>query len=587
MMSSLTQMLLAASASPAALILVKATTVTLLGLAGGVLAHRGRASVRYALLAAVFAVLLLLPAATLFAPPLRVQIVTPTVQAPSTILEALPGPLTNPVMRVSDSAVHPAEVNWPLAIWLAGMALFLVPVGLGLWQVGSLRRSALPWPEGRALIADSPVRRRVEVLLHEDLAGPMTCGIIHPAIVLPAEATAWDAADLRRALIHELEHVRRLDWATQCLARVVCAAYWFHPLVWMAWRKLTLEAERSCDDAVLQSSEATAYADQLVGLARKLSAARRSPLLAMVNRSDLSVRVGSVLDSRRQRGRMGARSVAFACVAAAVVLVTVSPLRMVAAPAPMPVPAPVPVPAAAAPAPATPAAAPAPHPAPQSTSQLAQPAIQFQSRTNLVTVSVTVTDLNGKSIEGLGARDFVVTEDGVTQTISRFEYQTVAAPTPNGPTSYYLIGYYTKNQKADGQFRKIQVTDVNDSTAKVEARSGYYANAPVPPGGGRGPDVAALVPPLPPGSTAPVLIFKKEAEYSEEARKAKYQGTVVLNVTVNEDGTVGNVKVLRSLGLGLDEKAIEAVQHWKFKPGTTNGVPAAMQTAVTVNFQLL
>ncbi len=108
--------------------------------------------------------------------------------------------------------------------------------------------------------------------------------------------------------------------------------YWFHPLVWVAWRQFALEAERSCDDAVLARSEATAYADQLVGLARRLSAAQKSPALAMANRSDLSARVGSVLDVRRARGRASALLAAVACAAAVAIVLTLSPLRMVAAP---------------------------------------------------------------------------------------------------------------------------------------------------------------------------------------------------------------------------------------------------------------
>ena len=123
------------------------------------------------------------------------------------------------------------------------------------------------------LALEAGIHRRVEVLLHEALTGPMTCGVVHPAIVLPRDAQSWEAEDLNRAIVHELEHVRRGDWVSHCLARAVCAVYWFHPLVWIAWRQLALEAERSCDDAVLGRSEATAYADQLVGLARRLSAA--------------------------------------------------------------------------------------------------------------------------------------------------------------------------------------------------------------------------------------------------------------------------------------------------------------------------
>ena len=182
------------------------------------------------------------------------------------------------------------------------------------------------------LALDIGIHGRVDVLLHGALAGLMTCGVLHPAIVLSQDAQTWHDEDLYRAFVHELEHVRRRDRVSLCLARVVCAAYWFHPLIWIAWRQLVLEAERSCDDAVLRYSEATAYADQLVGLARRLSVAGKSSLLAMANRADLARRVRAVLDSRQRRGRVGTLSVALACAVAAVLALTLSPLRMVAAP---------------------------------------------------------------------------------------------------------------------------------------------------------------------------------------------------------------------------------------------------------------
>src|SRR6185503_8166814 len=115
--------------------------------------------------------------------------------------------------------------------------------------------------------------------------------------------------------VHELEHVRRGDWLSQCVARAVCAWYWFHPLVWIAQRQLALEAERACDDAVLRRSEATAYADQLIELATRLSGVRHQNALGMANRADLAARVGAVLDRRQRRGRAGAAVIGLACVA--------------------------------------------------------------------------------------------------------------------------------------------------------------------------------------------------------------------------------------------------------------------------------
>jgi len=89
------------------------------------------------------------------------------------------------------------------------------------------------------------------------------------------------------------------------------------------------------------------------------------------------------------------------------------------------------------------------------------------------------------------------------------------------------------------------------------------------------------------GVTAPIVLYKKEPEYSEEARKAKYQGTVVLYIEVDPSGRAVNPRVVRSLGLGLDEKALEAVRQWKFKPGYKDGKPVTVAATIEVNFRLL
>jgi len=157
----------------------------------------------------------------------------------------------------------------------------------------------------------------------------MTYGIFRPVIMLPLDATAWSEEELCRAMIHELEHVRRGDWLSQYMARIVRALYWFHPLVWIAWRRLSLEAERACDDAVLRRSEATAYANQLVLLAERLASTATPPLLAMAACRDLSTRVRAVLDGAQARGRAGALPVAAAIVAAALFIAAVAPLRAV------------------------------------------------------------------------------------------------------------------------------------------------------------------------------------------------------------------------------------------------------------------
>jgi TonB family protein len=88
------------------------------------------------------------------------------------------------------------------------------------------------------------------------------------------------------------------------------------------------------------------------------------------------------------------------------------------------------------------------------------------------------------------------------------------------------------------------------------------------------------------GVTPPVLIDKTEPEYTEEARHAKYQGTVLLRVEIDPTGMATNIKVQRGLGLGLDQKAVEAVRKWRFKPGTKDGNPVTVEATIEVNFRL-
>jgi protein TonB len=89
------------------------------------------------------------------------------------------------------------------------------------------------------------------------------------------------------------------------------------------------------------------------------------------------------------------------------------------------------------------------------------------------------------------------------------------------------------------------------------------------------------------GVSQPAVIFKVDPEYSEEARKAKYSGTVTLAVIVDAEGHARDVHVVKSLGMGLDEKAIEAVGKWKFKPGMKAGQPVNVRATIEVNFRLL
>ena len=152
----------------------------------------------------------------------------------------------------------------------------------------------------------------------------MTWGWIRPVVLLPAEADSWGVDRRRDVLLHELAHVRRLDCLTQAIARAACAVYWFHPLAWVAARRMRIERERACDDVVLLAgARASDYAGHLLEIARGLRVPRAAALaaLAMARPSQLEGRLMAILDPARRRRGPGRGVAAIALLAASLVLV--------------------------------------------------------------------------------------------------------------------------------------------------------------------------------------------------------------------------------------------------------------------------
>jgi protein TonB len=89
------------------------------------------------------------------------------------------------------------------------------------------------------------------------------------------------------------------------------------------------------------------------------------------------------------------------------------------------------------------------------------------------------------------------------------------------------------------------------------------------------------------GVSKPVVLYQPEAEFSEEARKAKFSGNVLVYLWIDTDGKPSHVRVVRPIGMGLDEKAVEAVRQYKFKPAMKDGKPVLVFMYVEVNFTIL
>jgi TonB family protein len=84
----------------------------------------------------------------------------------------------------------------------------------------------------------------------------------------------------------------------------------------------------------------------------------------------------------------------------------------------------------------------------------------------------------------------------------------------------------------------------------------------------------------------PSAVYTPEPEFSEKARRAKYQGTVVLSIVVDRKGNISRVSLVRALGMGLDQNAMEGVTRWRFDPATRNGQPVAVKMNIEVSFNL-
>ena len=133
-----------------------------------------------------------------------------------------------------------------------------------------------------------------------------------------------------------------------------------------------------------------------------------------------------------------------------------------------------------------------------------------------------------------------------------------------------------------GQF--LREAGRTDQAGEMEARAAEIQRANAPPARS---DTAPGVYKIGGEIKAPSVLHKVEPEYSEEARTARLQGTVIVQVVIGTNGVAGDSRIVKGLGLGLDEQAIEAISQWQFKPGVRDGQPVPVAATIEVNWRLL
>ncbi len=334
---------------------VKATVLLLLAGLATVFLRRSPASLRHLVWALACGGVLALPLASALLPnwslagwprlDVPVAFNAERITLPATPPDPTPVARVVPTVQTHQASAAPAAtvgeepVRWRLTtdwttlvfpIWLSGVGAVLILLAVGLARIMWLDRVTRPVQDEAWLILleelslELGLHRHVRLLQANGPAMPMTWGIRRPAILLPAEADAWSAERRRDVLLHELAHVKRHDFLIQLIARIACAVYWFHPLVWLAVTRLREERERACDDHVLRAGATpSAYATHLLEIARGLRAARATSLatVAMARPAQLATRLIDVLDTRRCRDTLSRRAALPAWLAAIAIVV--------------------------------------------------------------------------------------------------------------------------------------------------------------------------------------------------------------------------------------------------------------------------
>jgi len=495
------------------------------------------------------------------------------------------------------------------------------------------------------------IERWVDVLETSEGAMPMTLGVVRPVVLVPRDAARWSDDRRRIVLLHELAHVRRGDTATHLIARLALILSWWNPLAWIAWREFLKERERATDDLVLHAgARASDYAGHLLDIARAMQPSPRIgwAAVAMARRSHLEGRLISILDTHVNR-RMASRTTVLAAALLAVALVT--PLAALRAQDDQPLAPKNGVffrsQSVDVEATIRAAAAQKNHQMLESAASAFEAAREYDTARKLLDSALAIrAEASGQqSVDyGVGLIKLGSFEGRRNRRDEAAEFYTKAllvlgdreeaAPALTG---LGVAAYAKKNydQAADYLERGRRVNPAHTDTALMwmalvreaqknpgEADILFQSALAANPESttilhiyagfldrqdresdarammARANDVSKATRPLPRPSTAgvfrvgagvsaPQLVAKVEPEYTEEARAAKLQGTVVVSVEIGPDGIAHSPQIIRTLGLGLDENAITAINQWRFKPGMKDGAAVTVAATIEVNFRLM
>ena len=555
---------------------LKVSCIVLIALVSLAAFRRRSAAVRHWVLSVALICAAVVPLLTVIAPAWRVRVDLPSSAAgvdrprllvdTSTTFEALPAGKRAAVADSSGTWTPGRYApTWPgvlRSIWIAGVGLNLLMLGVGLTRLMRIARRAGRIESGRwvALAHDISrslrLRRAVPLLHSDDPALLVTWGLLRPNVLLPATAFDWSDERARIVLRHELAHVARGDWAIQIAAEVLRAVYWFDPLVWIACRRLRDESERACDDAVINGGvDGPDYATHLVDLARALTAERRAwlPAPAMARPSSLEGRISAMLNASLNRSPLTRTA------RAAIVITMLTAAVAVAG-----------------------------------------------AQTSFFTLSGVIVDQTNRAV---AHATVVLTNTGSqskyevrSQDAGQFEF--VGLPNGDYALDVQEPGFMpvkdtirisgrniTRNVELQvGSLREtITITAVDDGRPANPARSPENIQETLQRAQERrqaaidkciasaaGPTGGNIVPPL--------KLIDVHPTYPDALKSAKIGGVVTMEALIATDGTIKDVRVVDSPHPDLDAAAVDAVRQWQFSSTLLDCAPIEVRMKVTTNF---
>jgi TonB family protein len=442
-----------------------------------------------------------------------------------------------------------AAWTWLFRLWIVGAAGGLLVLLVGLGRLARLAADAKPLESARwaatadAIALEYGLRRPVRLLVSDGPTLLVTWGQWRPLVLVPASAAWWPADRVRVVLGHELAHVQRNDWLMLMTAEVLRALHWFNPLVWIACRRLRLEAEQACDDAVLcRGVKGPAYASHLLDIARTFSRHRRGwlPAPAMIRATSLERRVGAMLNPRLNR-RPITRSVRIATTSIAVVLTA-------------------------------------------TIAGLGAAAQTFGSVAGSV-VDPTNRPISGTTLVLTGAPN-QAKQELRSDASGHFEFVGL-------PAGEYRL------EAMSGGFRPYRADIVVGSRPAqqvVMLQVGSLMETITVSGVGGGPRGELVEPTLPDSSgcvataeggkiAQPIKLRDVRAAYPPLLYETNTDGKVTLEARIGTDGAPREVRVVvPAQHPDFDAAAVDAVRQWRFSPTLLNCVPVEVSMTVYVNF---